>query len=430
MGGRRIGRRIATALLAAPLAWGGCGVRVEPLMPTPLVYTATPLEPLAHVPPAERWTPRRVYYATVRERRRNLQEIAYGNAPSAVVSVGLALIGFGGPGTSWDDLEQSSRAARRDEVLPLTIDGIVEAGRFERDARPEDAAAPSAAGWMLEDLGDAIADARDTDVLVYVHGAKVNFYNACAFAAQLDHFMGRDMTAVAFSWPTRQNLLAYALGSDRTRAYESAPALASLLELLATATDARRIHVLSWSAGGRVATRALASLRERHPDEPLEALRERLRLGTAYFAAGDVPTGEFLEALPVIHELVDRVVVTASSEDDALKSAIRFMGGHGRIGQKGSRLTPEEVAMVEGLARFEGIDVSHRAASRGFDITGHRYWFDHPWASSDVILAIRTDLGPAERGLAQRDSPVVWYVPDDYPERLARAVEGAKLERW
>ncbi|MCH8169023.1 MAG: alpha/beta hydrolase, partial [Proteobacteria bacterium] len=129
---------------------------------------------------------------------------------------------------------------------------------------------PARAGdvrWLLENLSDAIGQARDKDVLIYVHGAKVNFYNACAFTAQLDHFMGRDMTSVAFSWPTRQNIFSYAFGSDVRRAYDSGAALATLIELLAMVTPARRIHVLCWSAGGRVTTRALTTLRERHPDE-------------------------------------------------------------------------------------------------------------------------------------------------------------------
>ncbi len=75
--------------------------------------------------------------------------------------------------------------------------------------------------------------------------------------------------------------------------------------------------------------------------------------------------------------------------------------------------------------------LGHRCGSgeRGFDITGHRYWFNHPWASSDVVLSIRTDLGPAERGLVgvppghaaggQPDrEPIVWSIPADYPDRL------------
>jgi esterase/lipase superfamily enzyme len=402
---------------------------MEPLMPTPILYTDAGIDPLAHIPEAERWTPRRVYYATVRKRDANLQEITYTNTPSDRVSVGLVLIGFGGQETSWADLCRASTRSNREETISLSIAGVAEVGQFTRDTSPADAAKPDAAGLFLKDFNDSIDDARDKDVLIYVHGAKVNFYNACAFAAQLDHFMGRDLTSMAFSWPTRQDIMSYAVGSDLQRAYDAANDLASLIEVLAAETNARRIHVLSWSAGGRVATSALVRLRERYPKESEESLRARMRIGTAYFAAGDVPTREFLEALPTLHGLVDRVVVTGSSDDQALKSASAIMGDGGRIGQTGNDLTAEEVELVESLERIELVHVSLGSATRGFDITGHRYWFNHPWASTDVLLAIRTDLPPEGRGLVQGDSPVLWYMPEDYPERLRASVQPSAFRR-
>lgn len=45
--------------------------------------------------------------------------------------------------------------------------------------------------------------------------------------------------------------------------YDSAAALGSLLELPAQEAVARRVHVLSWSAGARVATDALVVMRQR-----------------------------------------------------------------------------------------------------------------------------------------------------------------------
>jgi esterase/lipase superfamily enzyme len=226
----------------------GCGVGVEPLMPTPVLYTESGFKPLDHIPSNEQWTPRRVYYATNRERSKSEQKISYGNKPSDEVTLGLTLIGFGGLSMSWSDLDRASTQSDRDEVVKLSIAGVVEAASFKIDASASEAGEPEQAGWLIEDLNDAIADARDQDLLIYVHGAKVNFYNACAFAAQLDHFMGRDMTSIAFSWPTRQDVFAYVTGSDVKRAYDSSSALASLIELLAAETPARQIHILSWSA--------------------------------------------------------------------------------------------------------------------------------------------------------------------------------------
>lgn len=393
------------------------GTRVEPLMPTPVVFSELDMGPLDHIPEGRRWKPRRVYYATTRARDQNLQRIDYSNAESDRVSVGMALIGFGGSDLSWADLNDYSRQSERPEVIDLSIAGLVEAGHFKHDEEGQIRDITGAASWLMADLNASIESARDRDLMIYVHGAKVNFYNANAFAAQLDHFMGRDMTSMAFSWPTHQNILAYGSGADVRRAYRAAPSLASLLELLARDSVARRIHVVCWSAGGRVVTDALRQLYQRHRSAP-----DQLRLGTIYFAAADVPDDEFLEVLPAMNDLANRIVVTSSSNDDALKMARLFMRGGTRIGERDRVLSAEQQATVMAADRLEVVDVSYDWESRGFDITGHRYWFNHPWASSDLILAIRSDLGPEDRALEATDLDILWGVPPDYPSRLRESL--------
>ena len=415
----------------------GCTAALEPLMRTPALFAETGADPMAHVPESERWVPRRVFYATTRERTGTRRDIAYGNDEGDVLSMGIALVGFGPPEMTWADLQTATISAERESDPPLTINGLFEAGRFPVAESAKDAAEPDRAGWVLDAIDSAVEDARDKDILVYVHGAKVDFYNACAFAAQLDHFMGRDLTSVAFAWPTRQTIFAYGFGGDLGRAYRSAPALATLLEALATATSARRIHILCWSAGGRVTARALADLRLRYRELNHYELQERLRLGTVYFAAADVPAGEFIEALPHIHDLSREIVVTQSASDAALVSAERLMGGEDRIGLlQRAEVDQEDRAWLRELERLHVVNVSQGANERGFDITGHRYWFSHPWASSDVILAIRTDLPPSERGLqgvSPPERPIVWAIPPDYLDRLrglARLRGTAPLREW
>ncbi|WP_203594773.1 alpha/beta hydrolase [Wenzhouxiangella limi] len=409
-------RRLAACALltSCALLLSACaGSRVEPLMPTPVIFSELDVGPLDHIPEGRRWKPRRVYYATTRARERDLQRIDYGNTESDRVSVGMALIGFGGPEISWTDLNDYSRRDKRPESIDLSIAGLVEAGHFEHDENGEVVDISGAAAWLMDDLNASIESARDRDLMIYVHGARVNFYNANAFAAQLDHFMGRDMTSMAFSWPTHQNILAYGSGTDVRRAYRAAPALASMLELLARDSTARRIHIVCWSAGGRVVTEALRQLHQRRGSDPTD-----LRLGTVYFAAADVPDREFLQALPAMNDLAKRIVVTSSSNDEALKMARIFMRGGVRIGERERELSDDQLAVVLAADRLEVVDVSHGWEDRGFDITGHRYWFNHPWASSDLVLAIRSDLGPAERALEATDLGILWGVPPDYPARL------------
>jgi len=396
-------------------------------MPTPVLFTELGIGPLDHIPEHQRWNHRRVYYATTREREDDLQRIDYGNAESDAVSVGMTLIGFGGPNLSWSELNEYSRQAERPQVVELSISGLVEIGHFVPDDTGGIRDVGGAAAWLMADLNSSIES--DRDLLIYVHGAKVNFYNANAnaFAAQLDHFMGRDMISLAFSWPTRQNILAYGTGSDVRRAYTAAPALTSLLELLAAESSARRIHIICWSAGGRVVNTALRELHARHAGGGQD-LRERFRIGTVYFAAADVPGEELLEALPAIDDLANRVVVTVSSRDSALEMARTFMRGGTRIGQRNNDLTPEQMETVLAADRLEVVDVSHGREGRGFDITGHRYWFDHPWASTDMILAVRSDLGPDERALGKTDLELLWSLPPDYPDRLRNNLTREDLE--
>lgn len=396
-------------------------------MPTPLLFSELEFGPLEHIPENERWTPRRVYYATTREREADFRRIDYGNVESDEITLGMTLIGFGSPTLSWSDLNEYSRRSERDDVIDLSIAGLVEIGPFTPGTGESTVSDPyGALTWLMTDMNAAIEKSRDKDLLIYVHGAKVNFYNASAFAAQLDHFMGRDMTSLAFSWPTRQSILAYGTGSDVKRGYRSAPQLTSLLEELAARSTARRIHIVCWSAGGRVVTAALKELFERHAGDGSN-LRERFRIGTVYYAAADVPTSEFVDALPALTGVADNVTVTLSSQDGALNMAQKFMGGGARIGQREQDLSEQELDALRENTRLDVVDVSRDWEGRGFDITGHRYWFNHPWASTDVILSIRSDLPPSERGLAPTDQNLLWSIPADYPQRLRDTLLGDDL---
>lgn len=232
----------------------------------------------------------------------------------------------------------------------------------------------------------------------------------------------RDMTAMVFAWPTHQNILAYGAGIDLARGYRSAESLADLLDLLARHSDAGKIHIVSWSAGGRVVTRARTRLSERYPDLSSDDLARRLRIGTVYYAASDIPRAEFIKELDTLDRLADRIIVTVTDNDGALKSARRFMGGGYRLGDRRGNLSAGQFEQLMKAESLEVIDVSMGARERGFDISGHLYWLDHPWASNDLLLAIRSDLAPQESGLVQSDLPFFWFIPPDYPQRLRRSM--------
>ena len=188
----------------------------------------------------------------------------------------------------------------------------------------------------LQAFADAInaelAIAVDKEIMVYVHGTKVDFTNATILTAEIDHFAGRDFVGLAYAWPSHQNILVYLTGADVSRALNSSRHLESVLLFLARYTKAKHINILSYSAGGRVASKALFEIRQTYSALSFEELQEKFRLGAVVFAAADVEVDKFLSRLPAISELADQVVITVTDDDNALKAAKKFMHGKTRAG--------------------------------------------------------------------------------------------------
>ena len=256
----------------------------------------------------------------------------------------------------------------------------------------------------LQAFADAInaelAIAVDKEIMVYVHGTKVDFTNATILTAEIDHFAGRDFVGLAYAWPSHQNILVYLTGADVSRALNSSRHLESVLLFLARYTKAKHINILSYSAGGRVASKALFEIRQTYSALSFEELQEKFRLGAVVFAAADVEVDKFLSRLPAISELADQVVITVTDDDNALKAAKKFMYGKTRAGTADAEIIEEKFIVENKLTNVEIIDVSRGQEIRGFDITGHHYWYRHPWMSSDIIFLMRTNLPPERRGLS------------------------------
>lgn len=413
-------------LIAALALLVGCESQPLILIPAPIIYLEGGLDPHAHLTPEERTTEVRVFYATDRVAQSDPDGPPYGNRPDTVLHLGEAVVSFGGQDMTWEQLHAASIGGPRTGPIPIRLDRVAEEAAIpikeaEGAAEPPDG---GVAAW-LDDLNAAIAAARDRDLVIYVHGTKVDFENGCAHMAECRHFSSRDYVGLAYSWPSHQNIFSYVWGPDAEQSIRSSASLRRLLEVLSTHTRAERFHLLAYSAGGHLTARALADLRQAHADLSDEEVKDRFRLGTVFFAASDVPLDEFLMELPSIHALADDVVVTLSDADNALESAVSFMGGQVRIGEELEELPEEERELLHQLSRVEMLDVSYGKEERGFDITGHHYWYRHPWVTSDVVISLRTGLPAAQRGLLPTHCERFWYFPPDYPERARAAFRAA-----
>jgi esterase/lipase superfamily enzyme len=418
-------------ILAASVAIGCASTRPVTLMPTPVLYEDRIVEPFSHVAEALRTPTTQVFYATNRAHRAHDPEQPYGNGFDDELHLGAASVRIGAPDVDWDEIVEMSLDNPPGSTIPITLDDVTHWDSLLHRA------SGSVVDWdeashsrFVSEINAELDHHVDREIMVYVHGTKTGFEPAIAMAGEIDHFAGKDFVGVAFAWPSHQNILYYLLRIDVRRAQHSSEALRDLIKLLATETTARRINILSWSAGGRVTSKALHELRRERPDLDRHEARDLYRLGSVVFAAADVELDDFLERLPAISELADQVVLTLTDDDVALNAARKYMRGQVRIGTLEAEQAELEFIDSHHLENVEIIDVSHGKDARGFDITGHHYWYRHPWNASDIILLMRTDLGPAERGLSAAETYGLWYLSPDYPDRVRAAAQSVLADDW
>jgi esterase/lipase superfamily enzyme len=411
------------------LVLAGCGVPQASLMVTPLIYHEGGIDPLAHVDASHRTLSHDVFFATNRARAVGQFDDprAYSNTPTETLQLGMARVQFGDTLT-WDELHHATRTGERTDEIALRLTDVWEHGSVAFQGLDHAPSPTDGSAAFFRAINAQLAVATQPEIIIYVHGAKVNFYNACMYAAELNHFAGRDMVALAFAWPTHQDIFQYLSGADVERGRNSVRPFESLLCMLAQNTVAERINIVCWSAGGRVVSRALEDLS--HWEDRLHEDPAACRIGTVIFAAPDVPVHDFVERLPESDRVAGRVIITASDDDTALKLASNLMDGGVRMGTIAETMPAEEVEALAGTTRVELLNVSSGQAERGFDIRGHRYWFSHPWVASDLVLALRTGLPADQRGLSPTSIDHVWYFPSDYPRRVRAAAHEALDGTW
>lgn len=423
--------RTLLAMVLAVLMVGCASTRPVTLMPTPVLYEDRIVEPFSHVAEPLRTPTTRVFYATNRAHRAHDPEQPYGNGFDDELHLGLASVRIGTPDVDWNEVVELSLDNPPGSTIPITLEDVTHWDSLLHRA------SGSVVDWdeashsrFVTKINAELDHHIDREIMVYVHGTKTAFEPAIAMAGEIDHFAGKDFVGVAFAWPAHQNILYYLLRIDVRRAQHSSEALRDLIKLLAAETKARRINILSWSAGGRVTSKALHELRRERPELDRNEARDLYRLGSVVFAAADVELDDFLGRLPSVSELAERVVVTVTDDDVALNAAKKYMRGEVRIGTFEAEQAELELIESHHLENVEIIDVSHGKGVRGFDITGHHYWYRHPWNASDIILLMRTDLGPAERGLSPAGTNGLWYLSPDYPDRVRAAAQSVLADDW
>ncbi len=426
-----ISQLIRVGVLAIPLTFSACASKKTfTLMPTPVLYHHSGLDPFTHLNPSHRTTTPTVFYATTRAQSKVAGKLAYGNRVDSDLHLGIATVRMGNSGDRWEDLKKSSLADNQNQPIPVALEQVEELATMPVGVSSSAKKLSPELKTFVKAINEELAIALDPEIMIYVHGTKVDFANSVLLTSEIDHFAGRDFVGIGFAWPSHQNILKYVSGTDVRRAINSSGALKQLISLLAEHTTAERINILTYSAGGKVVSKALFELREEHSSLDANSLKKKIRIGTAVFAAADVEVDVFLEKAKAISELATHVVLTVSDDDNVLRFAKKYMGGNFRMGVEEALSEEDSFIINNRLENIEIIDVSAGKEQRGFDIVGHHYWYRHPWISSDIIFTMRTGLPASRRGLSAAEMAGVWSLSSEYPEKISRAAKTELQGQW
>ncbi len=202
---------VIMGMLAAYLLAGCTSHKTLTLMPTPVIYHNSSIDPFAHLASAQKSTKTQIFYATNRVPKFTENKVYYGNRLDSIIHLGKADIRMGGPNSKWDDLHKSSLSGERTNPIPLTLEKTIELAIMPTKLiRSNKSLTPELQGFV-DSINSELDGAVDKEIMIYVHGTKVDFVNSTIVTAEIDHFAGRDFVGVAFAWPSHQNILSYLL---------------------------------------------------------------------------------------------------------------------------------------------------------------------------------------------------------------------------
>ncbi len=374
----------------------------------------------------------KILYATLRvPAAEGSKDRFYSPERATELRLGTGRIVLGRSDVTWDMARKMSILKNSTDQYPLQVAALEEFGALDQTLHPmiapDGSASPSSSARQrfVANINQRLAHSKSPDIFIYVHGYKVNFENPILVAAELWHFMGYEGVFIPFAWPSHIGRLNY-FGDTESARY-SALFLREFIELLATETDAKRIHILGYSAGTRLVGAALHQMALIHHGESPQQIRQKLRLGNVILVGSDIDRGIFSTYLmDGLLNVQERLTIYESNKDKALGMAL-FAFGKERLGQ----LDPAELTVNarQFLRQTDQLFLVNVTNAPGYDSgNGHSYFRDSPLVSSDLLATLRYNFLPAERGLTQNKETGVWEFPADYLGQLQNAILNADPE--
>ena len=346
--------------------------------------------------------------------------------PSDTLELGYLVYSVGEESMSWEELYKQSLKQKRSKELQLIQKLVKPMAKYHKN---DDLLKTSArAEGFFHQIDEVLKTSLLKEITIYVHGANSNFYRATAQGAQLYHFTGHNSIILTFSWPSAENLLKYKV--DVMHARKTIPAFGHLLELLALHTRAEKINIIAYSAGAQVVAPGLAALPELFPKLSETELKEKLRIGEVYFAAPDTAFKAFVDRYLRFRHLVDRTTITLNANDKILLLAA-MQNGTSRLGRPDTKeLNKDETRMLIDAVNSPDLDIIDAGGSKALDLgSGHDYWYNNSWVSTDLLMLLFFNASPEERGLVAGTSEKgadMFYFPSDYTEVIPSLIQKQK----
>jgi len=403
------------------------------LMPAPDVYGDGLLNPLPENNPFLNIPYKGILYATDRQpAEEGDPEHYYSNDRGLMVRLGVAKVVLGEQQYEWEYARNISMLKTRTDKLPIRIDSVEEWGLLgssvpywaDIDLMFPDGPPPDATSKFADAINAQLALSEKKHVYIYVHGYKVVYENPVLIASELWHFMGYNGAFIAYSWPSTPSAFAYIKDSDTSAGY--ARNLRLLLEAVAEQTDVDQIHLIGYSNGTRLVTRALEQLSLIHQGKSAEAIYEKLRIHNVILVGSDLDRGVFTSYLSDGLLNVPKHMTIYMSETDKALGVSHFLTRRQRVGQMfggagGEMSTWGRKAMVDYADQISLVNVT--SAEGAGSESGHGYFRASPWVSSDILMTLYFGLEPKQRGLVDEEGLPMYTFPPDFINRLWDAIE-------
>jgi len=431
---------IALSLVLVLLVAGCASTPVDQvdLMPAPDVYGDGLINPLPESNPWDKLPYQGLLYATDRAPATpEDREKYYLNDRGQIVRVGVARIRLAEKKLEWEVARKVSMLKSRDGKFPVTVNGIDEWGilantvpywadiNLMSDGNPP----PDATDRFAKVINAKLNLSDKKDIYIYVHGFKVVYENPVLVSAELWHFLGYSGVFIAYAWPSTPSNLAYIKDSDTSAGF--ARNFRLMLEFLAVRTEVENIHVIGYSNGTRLVTRAMEQLALINIGKSTEDLYRRYRIANVILVGSDLDRGVFGSYVADgLLNVSKHLSIYMSNYDKALGIS-QFLTRRQRLGQmfggRGGELTPAgRAALIKYRDQISLINVSDAEGAKVGN--GHGYFRSSPWASSDVLMTLYYGLKPKQRGLIEQEDMPVYSFPPDYITRLWDAIKDVDPE--